>query len=58
MGGLYTLNDILTAIAEGRMQSFVEGNSWVITQVMSFPRAKVLEVFAAVGDLDDLPHPA
>ena len=54
MGGLYTLNDILTAIAEGRMQSFVEGNSWAITQVVSFPRAKVLEVFAAVGDLDDL----
>jgi hypothetical protein len=54
MGGLYALNDILTAIAEGRMQSFVEGNSWVITQVISFPRAKVLEVFAAVGDLDDL----
>ena len=36
------------------MQSFVEGNSWVITQVVSFPRAKALEVFAAIGDLDDL----
>ena len=54
LGGLYTLNDILTAIAEGRMQSFVEGNSWAVTQVVSFPRAKVLEVFAAIGDLDDL----
>jgi hypothetical protein len=54
MGGLYTLNDILTAIAEGRMQSFVEGESWVVTQVCQFPRQKVLEVFAAVGDLDDL----
>jgi hypothetical protein len=54
MGGLYTLNDILTAIAEHRMQSFVENNSWIITQVVPFPRAKVLEVFAAIGDLDDL----
>lgn len=54
MGGLYSLNDILTAIAEGRMQSFVEGNSWVVTQVVDFPRAKALEVFAAIGDLDDL----
>ena len=54
MGGLHTLNDILTAIAEGRMQSFVEGDSWIVTQVVSFPRAKVLEVFAAIGDLDDL----
>ena len=54
MGGTHTVSDILIAIAEGRMQSFVEGNSWAITQVVSFPRAKVLEVFAAVGDLDDL----
>ena len=36
------------------MQSFVEGDSWIVTQVVSFPRAKVLEVFAAIGDLDDL----
>jgi hypothetical protein len=54
MGGLYGLNDILDRIADGRMQSFVEGNSWIITQIVSFPRAKVLEVFAAVGDIDDL----
>jgi hypothetical protein len=54
MAGLYTLNDILTAIAEGRMQSFVEGDSWIITQIVLFPRAKVLDVFAAIGDLDDL----
>ena len=54
MGGLFTLNDILTAIAEGRMQSFVEGDSWIITQIVLFPRAKALDVFAAIGDLDDL----
>jgi hypothetical protein len=51
MGGLYTLNDILRAISEGRMQSWVEGNSWVITQVAVYPRTRVLEVVAAVGDL-------
>jgi len=54
MGGLYTLNDILSAIANGKMQSFVERDSWIITQVAIFPRAKTLEVFAAIGDLDDL----
>ena len=54
MGGLYTLNDILTAIAEGRMQSFVEGDSWIVTRICLYPRAKALEVFAAIGDLDDL----
>ena len=54
MGGLYTLNDLLTRVADGRMQSFAEGNSWIITQIHVFPRAKALEVFAAVGDLNDL----
>ena len=37
MGGLYTLHDILTAIAEGKMQSFVEGDTWAITKVAVFP---------------------
>jgi hypothetical protein len=54
MGGLYTLNDILTAIAEGRMQSFVVNNSWAITQVQNFPRARQLQLLAYVGDLADV----
>lgn len=54
MGGFYTLNDILTEIAEGKMQSFVEGNSWVITRIVIYPRAKSLEVFAALGDIEEL----
>ena len=54
MGGLYTLNDILTAISQGKMQSFVEGNSWAVTQICQFPRAKVLEIFAVVGNVDEL----
>jgi hypothetical protein len=54
MGGLYSVADILDMIASGKMQSFVEGNSWAITQIVVFPRAKVLEIFAVVGDIDDL----
>ena len=54
MGGLYTLNDILTAIGEGRMQTFVEGNSWAITQVNQYPRARTLQLVAMVGDLEDV----
>jgi hypothetical protein len=52
MGGLWTVSDILTAIAEGRMQSFTEGDSWAITQIAVFPRAVVLEILIALGDLD------
>jgi hypothetical protein len=53
MGGLYTVQDILTAIAVNRMQSFVEGDSWAVTQVVDFPRARVLEILVALGDLND-----
>ena len=42
------------AIAAGKMQSFVEGDSWAITQIAVFPRAKVLEILVALGDLDEL----
>jgi hypothetical protein len=54
MGGLYTLNDILTAIGEGKMQSFVENNSWALTQVNQYPRARTLQIVAMVGDLVDV----
>jgi hypothetical protein len=53
MGGLWTVQDILSAIAEGRMQSFVEGETWAITQIACFPRAKLLEILVVVGALDD-----
>lgn len=54
MGGLYTLSDILARIADGRMQSFVENQSWAITEVQVFPRARQLTIVAYVGDLEDI----
>ena len=54
MGGLFTVNDILERIAEGKMQSFVEGNSWAVTEIQAFPRRRVLTIVAALGDLEDL----
>ena len=54
MGGFYALSDILELIGTKHMQSFVEGESWVVTRIASFPRAKVMEIIVAVGDLDEL----
>ena len=54
MGGTYLVSDILTAISEGRMQSFCCGNSWVVTQIVDFPRARQLQLLAYVGDLADV----
>lgn len=53
MGGVFSVNDILGAIAEGRMQSFMQGDSWAVTQIADFPRAKLLEILVALGDLED-----
>lgn len=52
MGGVFSVNDILGAIAEGKMQSFMEGDSWAVTQIADFPRAKLLEILVALGDLE------
>jgi hypothetical protein len=54
MGGLYSVNDILGAIARNEMQSFVEGDSWIVTRVAKFPRRRALEVIVALGSLDEL----
>ena len=53
MGGIYHPSDILDRIADGRMQSFVHGNSWLITEINVFPRARTMDWIAAIGDLDD-----
>jgi hypothetical protein len=54
MGSVYLVSDILSAISEGKMQSFVANNSWAITKISDFPRARQLELLALVGDLADL----
>ena len=54
MGSTHLVSDILTAIGEGKMQSHVVNNSWAITQVQDFPRARQLQLLAMVGDLKDL----
>jgi len=48
-GGFFTFEDILSAIEKGDMQSFAEGSSWAVTQVIQFPRKKVVDVVLLVG---------
>ena len=54
MGGLYLLDDILTRIGDGRMQSHVVNNSWAVTEIGDFPRARKLNILAMVGDIEDV----
>ena len=52
-GGLYALSDILERIANGTMQSWVHNNSWAVTQVSIYPRRRLLDIIAVVGDIGD-----
>lgn len=53
-GNAYTFEDILHEIHEGRMQSFAEGESWAVTQIVDFPRKRYVEIVFAIGNLDEL----
>lgn len=48
-GDTHTVDDILQEIIEGKKQSFAHGSTWAITQVLDFPRKRVLELFMVVG---------
>ena len=45
MGNTHSLPDILALIEDGAMQSFAMGPTWAITQILDFPRKRVLEIF-------------
>lgn len=53
-GGLWELEDILSEISRGTMQSFVRENTWAVTQIHIFPRRKVLDLVFVVGEMKDL----
>lgn len=53
-GHTHTPDDVSRAVAEGRMQAWLNGDSLVVTEVLEFPQAKALNVFLAVGNLDEV----
>lgn len=50
-GNTHTIEDITQSISRGDMQCFVYGDSFVLTEIATTPRARYLNVFLAVGDL-------
>jgi hypothetical protein len=51
MGNTHSFPDILALIEDGQMQSFANGETWAVTQIIDFPKKRVLEVFLVTGDL-------
>jgi hypothetical protein len=53
IGGTHTYEDIEALIRDGVFQSFVENDTWVVTALIEFPKATVLDIFLVVGDQAD-----
>jgi hypothetical protein len=53
MGGSHTFEDIRALIDDGALQSFAVNDTWVVTSLITFPQATVLDIFLAVGNLED-----
>jgi hypothetical protein len=53
MGGTHSLEDIKALVENGVFQSFVEGETWVVTTILNFPQAMVMDIFFVVGEQKD-----
>ena len=53
MGGTHTLEDLQALIKDGELQSFVVNDTWVVTSLIAFPQATVLDIFLVVGEQQD-----
>lgn len=53
-GNTYTPADLAEAVKEGRMQAWQNGQSVVITEVIGYPQKRVLNIFLAVGELNEI----
>lgn len=51
--GIYHWRDIKERLDDGRMQSFAHGNSFLVTEINQFPRARTMDWLVAVGDIED-----
>lgn len=52
--GTHTEDDVLSAILMGNMKLWRRNRSGLVTEFSQFPRMKVINVFLAGGDLEDI----
>ena len=52
-GDCYTVGDIADGILRGNFQYWMRGESGIVTEVVSYPRKKVLNYFLVLGKLDE-----
>lgn len=53
-GNTHGPEDVASAVSQGRMQAWTNGDSLVVTEVLQYPRGSALNVFLAVGNIDEV----
>ena len=53
-GGTHVFEDIAEGIIDGRMQLWPSPRGCIVTEIVVYPRKKVLNVFLGGGELDQL----
>lgn len=53
-GGTHTFDDVVDSIVAGRMQLWPAPRGCAVTEIVIYPRKKVLHVFLAGGDMDEI----
>lgn len=53
-GGTHSFEDVLEAIKDSRMQLWAGPRGCLVTEVLVYPQKKVLHIFLAGGELDQL----
>lgn len=52
--GTHLFEDIVAGVMEGRMQLWPAPEGCLVTEIITYPRKKVLNVFLGGGDMDQL----
>ena len=52
--GTHLFEDVVEAVAAGKMQAWPNGDSIAITEIIAFPRKKTLHGFLAAGNMREI----
>lgn len=53
-GGTHTFDDVVASLNAGRMQLWPAERGCAVTEIVVYPQKKVLHVFLAAGDMDQI----
>lgn len=53
-GGTHSFSDVVQGLVEGRMQLWPAERGCIVTEIVQYPKKKVLHVFLGGGELDQI----